>query len=415
MDDKKIAIIVSLVCSIELIFFINFFLYTQDRIWFTIGLTISLCIFILFFLITSISTLESSINEEKISKLSTKQAKLDKLINKIDVYVEKKKEIDKNVKNIEKIIAISNNNKGKYDFQENISKFIEDIKSNINKEILTINESVLISSLRNELIQQVESVFSSKFSDFDNEYTEKNKLIKDEMINSLSNQIKNYFSELSTKFGNDIKNILKQISEVKHQVGKFNEELESLYIKIKDRDIKKEIKREKELEIIISEDIIENKIKDELKDKITAYTSEEIKEDTKKIGKKYEDVAKKIPDKYTKIIDDKASKPSVNKEPMSKEKIYYKDSIIEPELQYQKQIPSVINLGGNEIDIIKLDDIAEQIEHNKNVFRIQRNMRGKSLKDLQNMENRITKIFRGRKIIVVWSTNKQLYYVYYQI
>jgi len=101
-------------------------------------------------------------------------------------------------------------------------------------------------------------------------------------------------------------------------------------------------------------------------------------------------------------------------------RIYFNDKSLDDLIKVLEKGPKSddkeesINLMGREIEILKINEDIQEIEHNGTKFKMQKTMSGKSLDDLLEMEERIKKFFKNREILIVYCKNIEKFFIYYK-
>jgi len=78
-------------------------------------------------------------------------------------------------------------------------------------------------------------------------------------------------------------------------------------------------------------------------------------------------------------------------------------------------IPPSIELIGRTVYTAEAEELSSQIFFEDCIYKIQRNMHVKDLKDFEELAPRIKKLFKNKEIIIVWSEKDPEYYIYYKI
>jgi hypothetical protein len=423
LNNKIITIITVLVCSVEIIIFLGLFLLTQNQIWFTIGLSVSLFIFLVFVLFKSISSLYYSDTEREKKYLDIKSRTFDtsKIKNESNSFDKKKKEISKNTENIKSLISDYKEKETEYNFKEEISELIKEIQSNIQDDTQNNYNFTILDNLKTELIEEVDSTIASKFDELTDKNTTENKSFKEELTNLIDEKIKNSTHEFSNKLEDNINSKFDQLNQdletsilekIEGKLKQIEITESSIAQKLKSVSKKPEKSREIKEKEEKKEELIEPTVPQELEKGIKptpVISSTEPSEKRRIIILPTSD--QKTPTTPPKAEEKISSTPSQELEKIKKPAPPPEP---EPEPPHEEKKPTV-DLAGKQVEIIQLDELKGQIEYDGNNFKIQKNMYGKSIDDLRKIEDRINKFFRNRNIIIVLSRDKNLYYIYYQV
>ena len=312
--DKKLQILLNILLGINIIIFTSLFLYLNNSLFLSIGITISVIMGIIFILQNIEWNVDYRTN--------------DSLINKLEDL--EKKTHDLTAAEEENILSPS------LDIRvDNIENTVEKLKEAQDEEIF----------------KELENKFNTLLTDIKNEIDENSQEIKkiiyiDEMGENLLNKVNSEISKNSDYLEiklNDVLNRILEINKIFDEISAFKEDLKERITNLKE-EILDSINEELTAQVLsINKTLIQipgsEKIKSEIE---TPIDDDKDVEDTKKISEKEsEHVVKESLENVDEI--------PKNEDEESKE--------VPPDTDDEEFVPNEIELIGRSIDIHKIDNI----------------------------------------------------------
>ncbi|KKN49661.1 hypothetical protein LCGC14_0640630 [marine sediment metagenome] len=429
---SKIVNILVIIITVEISILLGVYLLTFEVFWFYMGITITLTIFILILIFNIVMSSSQSDYSDEIMigaiKFGSKREYEGSTNFSLPQVVNEAKELR------EVVLAQETNSKIKVlELTNQFSSLIKDIKSRIDQKRVQIEVNELSRKFKDEYISDIKKTFEFEIEKLKisfGEKIDKFSIIEDTLNSKLENFGNSISKDFNHKFETALGNLTQNLKielpvkvkskkeskpmdltkEITPKIGitpKPDQKLE----KVKDKEIasKKQIEKTEPItntpkgaeydgntEKLINYVKIKYKISSdesiELLQKIEVHLGKDLNNKEYRsyfIGKTLDDLTKMFEKRPRKEKEKKKTPKRETKE-------------------------ESINLIGREIEILKINEDIQEIDHKGTKFKMQKTMGGKTLGDFWKMEERIKKFFKTREILIVYCKNIEKYFIYYK-